>query len=166
MTTPELSRILPIERVGNGLDFDVAATPAECAALAARMGLEAIASLACRFTLKRARIRGEIAAVLAEGRLQARITQSCVVSLDPFDADIAEDFTVRFVPEGSEREDVDLEDEDEIPYTGNAIDLGEAAAEQLALALDPFPRKPGASLPEDTAPDTRTPFAVLGRLRQ
>ena len=32
---------------------------------------------------------------------------------------------------------------DEIPYEGDRIDLGEATVEQLALGLDPFPRRPG-----------------------
>ena len=166
MPGPEFSRPLAIERIGHGLDFSVQAQPEECAALAARMGLEGVLSLDCRFALKRIRIRGgEVSAVQAQGMLRARVVQVCVVSLDPFEVPVEEDFSVRFVPAGSEREDVDLEDEDEIPYEGSMIDLGEAAAEQLALALDPFPRKPGAALDPAAQDDPAGPFAALRLLR-
>jgi hypothetical protein len=36
-----------------------------------------------------------------------------------------------------------LEDEEPDVISGGSIDLGEIAAESLALALDPYPRKPG-----------------------
>ena len=144
------------------MDFLVEATQEERAALAARMGLEAVLALSCQFSLRRMRLHGgEVAAVHAQAALRARVTQTCVVSLEPFEAEVAEDFTVRFVPEGSEREDVDIEDEDEIPYAGIAIDLGEAAAEQLALALDPFPRKPGIAFEGHEDEEEGGPFSVL-----
>ena len=34
-----------------------------------------------------------------------------------------------------------------IPFEGNVIDLGETAAEQLGLALDPYPRISGVEMP-------------------
>ncbi|MEO5866096.1 MAG: DUF177 domain-containing protein, partial [Sphingomonas sp.] len=34
---------------------------------------------------------------------------------------------------------------DTVPHDGSAIDLGEVAAETMALALDPYPRAPGAA---------------------
>ncbi len=83
----------------------------------------------------------------ARGHLQARVLQTCVVSLDEFEAAVDEIFSLRFVPEGTETDDPDPESEDEMPYSGDVLDLGEAAAEQLALALDPYPRKPDAELP-------------------
>jgi uncharacterized metal-binding protein YceD (DUF177 family) len=165
MAAPELSRPLAVERIGRGMEVLVEATQEERAALAARMGLEAVLALSCQFSLRRIRLQGgEVAAVQAEGALRAKVSQVCVVSLEPFEAEVAEEFAVRFVPEGSEREDVDIEDEDEIPYSGISIDLGEAAAEQLALALDPFPRKPGVAFeaPEDESEEN--PFAALRRL--
>ena len=77
----------------------------------------------------------------------AAVTQTCVVSLDDFNATVEEVFQARFVPSGDESDDIDPESEDELPFEGNLIDLGEAAAEQLALALDPYPRLPGVELP-------------------
>ncbi len=117
----------------------VVATPAECAALADRFGLPAIASLACRFRFTPA-ARG---AVRAEGTLAAVVSQVCVVTGEVFEAPVSERFVVCFVPAGTENPDPALDDDDEIPCTDDTMDLGEAAAVQLALALDPYPRAPG-----------------------
>jgi uncharacterized metal-binding protein YceD (DUF177 family) len=102
--------------------------------------------------------------VLARGALRAKVTQTCVVSLDDFDAPVEEVFQVRFVPAGQETDDMDPESDDEIPFEGNVIDLGEAAAEQLGLALDPFPRMPRVELPVVEDEPEQHPFAALRRL--
>jgi uncharacterized metal-binding protein YceD (DUF177 family) len=144
---------------------EITANPAECAALAALFGLPAIAALHGQFTLAHER-RGVLLADLA---LQARITQICVVTLEPFETQIAETAALRFVPQPNSRdgEPVELDAEtlegpDEIFYTGEAIDIGAVLAEQLALALDPYPRKPGAALPAGFGEDAaQTPFAAL-----
>ena len=156
----EMSRLFPLTRIGAGTSFVVDARPDECRALAERMGVAAIGSLACRFDLRRA----ESDTVLATGLLRARVRQVCVVSLEAFDADVIEDFAVRFVPDGRQSDELDLESADEVTYQGGVIDLGEAAAEQLALALDPFPRKPGAELPAVAASDEGNPFSGLSKL--
>ena len=157
--TPELSRPFAIDRMGEATRITVDATDAEREAVARRLGVPSVASLVCRFNLR----RWEGATVQALGTLQARVTQTCVVSSDAFDTDIAEEFEIRFVPEGMESEEVDLDAPDEIPYAGAVIDLGEATTEQLALALDPFPKKPGAEIPPDAQNAPAGPFAVLAR---
>jgi uncharacterized metal-binding protein YceD (DUF177 family) len=158
--TPEFSRAVLIASIREGAHRVVEATATERDAVAVRLGLAAVCHLHCAFDLYPA----SAGVVGATGKLLARIAQTCVVSLEPFEADITEDFQVRFVPAGAETNDFDLEADDEIPYQGAAIDLGEAAVEQLALALEPFPRKPGAALPE--APEEASgPFAALARLR-
>lgn len=73
---------------------------------------------------------------------------------------------MRCVPAGEESEDADPEALDEIPYTNGMLDLGEAAAEQLGLALDPYPRAPGAVLPEIEDDSDEGPFGALGALRR
>ena len=73
-------------------------------------------------------------------------------------------FDAMFVPEDEVREELGPDDIDEIPYSGGTIDLGEAAAEQLALALDPYPRIDGAAMPDFDGEDTG-PFAALARRR-
>jgi hypothetical protein len=151
---PEFSRPLALARIGGaGRTVAVEATPAERAGLALRLRLPELPALACRFVLR------PVAAgvVAADGLLQARVVQICVVSLDPFEATIEERFALRFVPQGSESPAIDPDAVDEIPYCGTTIDLGEAAAEQLALALDPYPRKPGVPRPEDVQPEPEAP---------
>ncbi|MBV9250527.1 MAG: DUF177 domain-containing protein [Acetobacteraceae bacterium] len=161
--TPELHRPIAAERIGpEAQEFIVEATPAECRLLAVRMNLPAIESLVCRFALRR---EGG-AMIHATGTLLARVVQTCIVSLDDFAADVQEEFSVWFVPEGRESEEIDPEADDEIPYTGGVIDLGEAAAEQLGLALDPYPRKPYAVMPEIEEAEEPHPFAALAALRR
>jgi len=163
VTAPaEFSRPLAVDRVGAaGLMQRIEATPAECAALAGRLGVPGVPAFAATFRLS----RGEAGRIAAQGRLEGRLVRDCVVTLDPFEAPVAEDFAVAFVPEESLGEAIDLEGEDEIPYAGNTIDLGEAAAEQLALTLDPYPRRPGAELPAEAMEAPGSPFAALARRR-
>jgi uncharacterized metal-binding protein YceD (DUF177 family) len=159
--TPEFQRPLSLERIGpQGLDLTVKATPAECAALAVRMNLPAVLAVSCAFHLT----RDGRDVVLARGALRAKVTQTCVVSLDDFDAPVEEVFQVRFVPVGQETDDMDPESDDEIPFEGNVIDLGEAAAEQLGLALDPYPRMLGVEMPAVEDEPEQHPFAALRQL--
>lgn len=146
------------------------------AAIAARLRIPALLALAVRWTL-RASAGG---AIEADGVLEATVVQDCVVTLEPFEAPLAERFRVLFVPVAEvadERfEDDDLDAPDTIPFEGGTIDLGEASVEQLALALDPFPRRPGAAFQSDgdgldvEGPDADgttavSPFAVLAARR-
>ena len=165
MTPPsEFPRPLALDRLGSaGHEETVSATAAECAALAVRLGIPALHALTCRWRLR----RSSGGRIEADGLLEASLVRECVITLDAFEMRTRESFNVVFVPAGSETEDPDPEAVDEIPYDGSVIDLGEAAAEQLALTLDPYPHKPGAALPaldEPEPPATRpSPFAVLGR---
>jgi hypothetical protein len=167
--TSDLSRPISLSRIGpGGLTVVVRATPEECVAVAARMGIPAIRSLECRFRLTPWGDQGSDArgSIHAEGRLHAQVTRECVVSAEDFETAVEDEFSICFVPSGHERDDADLPDPDlpdEVPYDGDTIDLGEATAEQLGLALDPYPRIEGATLPalEDEA--DVSPFAILAR---
>lgn len=159
----ELERLFPLDRLGaRPVEFVVEADEAERAALARRFAIPAVTALRCRFLLRRA----APGIVDAEGALEARTVQTSVVTLADFPQDVAESFQLRFVPAGQESDDLDPETPDEIPYEGTALDLGEAAAEQLALALDPYPREPGAAFPEEGSDPAPHPFGALGRLRK
>lgn len=159
---PEISRPLALDRVGPaGLAVLVEADPAELPAVAARLGVPAVHALRCAFRLRR--IGGAV--IEAQGDLVASLTQQCVVSLDDFDGVAHERFLVHFVPAGTEDEDPEPDAPDEIPFEGSSIDLGEAAVEQLALALDPYPRRPGAELPATASDAPLGAFAALGVLR-
>lgn len=180
MSRPEFSRRVPLNRIGaHGLDQEIEASEAERLALAARLQIPAVASLRGRFQLSAP--RGGL--VEADGELRAEVTQLCVVTLEAFEAVVHERFRLRFVPEGTEDDGSDPEAPDELPYADGVIDLGETAVEQLALGLDPYPRRPGLpplALPGETAVDGTDddgeleapgterphPFAVLaGRMK-
>ena len=162
MTTPEVSRPQRAEAIGKaGIMVEIVATPAECAAVARRLGIPALRSLVGKFQLQAL----EGGAIAANATVSARLVRDCVVSLEQFETTQREAFSLRFVPEGSETVDPDPESDDEIPFAGGMIDLGEALVEQVALDLDPFPRKPGAVLPEEAAPENVSPFAALAALR-
>jgi uncharacterized metal-binding protein YceD (DUF177 family) len=145
MTAPEFARPQRLDQIGAGESrVQVQASAEELQALARRFALVGIEQLAADYTLRR-----DAAGVVARGHLSARVTQSCTVTGDPLPATIEEDFALRFVPESEEGgvDEVELDEGemDTVFYAGGAIDLGEAAAETLALALDPYPRSPGAA---------------------
>ncbi|MHA6718965.1 YceD family protein [Sphingomonas sp. RS6] len=146
MNAPEFSRPHRLDQIGTGeSDVRIVADDAERAALSRRFGLKAIERLEAAYHLRR-----DAQGVVARGHLSARLTQACVVTDDPLPATVEQDFAIRFLPEVSTAggdEEVELtEDEcDTVFYTGGTIDLGEAAAETMALELDPYPRSPRAA---------------------
>lgn len=159
----EMERPVAIDRIGtSGLDLVVEAAPEELGAISTRLLLPSVRRLRCAVRMKR--LDGSI--IEASGSLEAEVTQTCVVSLDEFPQAVLESFVVRFVPEGMESDDDDPESPDEIPYPAGAIDLGEAAIQQLALALDPYTRKPGLPEAGEEEPTTPNPFAALAALHR
>ena len=86
------------------------------------------------------------------------------ISLEPLPVQVDERFSVDLVeaaePETDEIE-VSLDDNAPDVIEDGRIDLGQYAVEQLALALDPFPRKPGAEFVQPEEPAEISPFAVL-----
>lgn len=151
-------------------DYHLSASETQRAALAKRFDLPGICRLDGHFRLKHE--RGGV--ILAALTMHADITQICVVTLEPFDERLEEETTLRFVPaamarsaavEGEEEEEditpESFDSPDEIFYEHDQIDLGAALSEQLALALNPYPRKPGATLPDAATDETANPFAVL-----
>jgi hypothetical protein len=109
------------------------------------------------------------------GRVQARIGQTCVVTLEPIESDIDEAVDVVFAPPEQIPELADLVDEaaeSEIPdppepIENGTIDLGRLATDVLFLAVDPYPRKPDAVFePVLVADDPEDhPFAALKALQ-
>jgi uncharacterized metal-binding protein YceD (DUF177 family) len=163
MTELPFSRPLRVEPLPrDGLETEIEANAAERESLAALNGLPAIARLTARFVVKKWR-RG----VEVEGELSARVTQTCVVSLEPFEVDIDEPIDARFLPgaPGAAPPVDPLEEDAPDPLIDGKIDLGALASEFLTLSLDPYPRKPGVAFEppaEDEGPDS--PFARLRSL--
>lgn len=158
--TPELSRLVPLDRLGSRpLEIEVVADEVEARAVALRLGIPAVTALRCRFTLLRR--SDDVSVINAQAELTARVVQVCVIDLEPFEAPVSERFELRFVPAGQESLDDDPESPDEIAYDLSTLDLGEVSVEQLALALDPFPRRPGAVMQDPVDEPTASPFAAL-----
>jgi len=141
---PEFSRRVDLARVG-ALEstYPISAEAGERAALARRFELLSLDRLEAEIRLKR--MGGGM--VRLTGRFSTDVVQACVLSLEPVASALEQDFTVLYGPaEPDKTVMVDLESDAAEPFDGDAIDIGEAVAQQLALALDPYPRAPGARL--------------------
>lgn len=166
MSAPEFSR--PFDRRSiTSRPVILAANAQECAALAERFALPAIHRLEASLDLV---AQGEV--VHARGRMQAEIVQACAISGDDLPVSLDEDITLRFVPPRAYQPDEEIElaqeELDEIEYEGTAFDLGEAVAQSLALAIDPFLAGPDAERVREQvlgAQEPSGPFAALGKLK-
>jgi uncharacterized metal-binding protein YceD (DUF177 family) len=118
-------------------EYPLSAPEAARAALARRFGLQRIDRLEGQLAVLRA---GEGAR--ATGRLVADVVQTCVVSGEPVPAHLNEPLDLRFEAVDPDAVEIELEPDalDVMPVEGDAIDLGEAIAQALAVALDPYPR--------------------------
>lgn len=176
MSGPEFSRPLRVEQLPGRLSrHRIEADETERARLARRFGLVALDRLEAEIEIAAPTAAG---LVRLRGRLSAELVQTCGVTLAPLPARIEAPFTLSFAPAAEEErgmeDELDLVWDDEDPpdpIEDGRIDLGEAVAEQLALALDPFPRAPDAAFvappePEPEPPAKASPFAALAALRQ
>jgi uncharacterized metal-binding protein YceD (DUF177 family) len=167
--TPELSRIHDVRRIGH-LDLTVTASEVEREALAKRFALLAVERLKAELTLTR---EGET--VGAAGRLTADVVQTCAVTGEPLATAIDEPLLLRFVPAAEDHRpdeeiELDAKDCDEIEFSNGNIDVGEAVAQSLGLAIDPYACGPEAEaarirhglLDEESA----GPFAALAALKK
>lgn len=167
---PELSRPLAVDKIpAGGMVEDIVASPAERKAVAARFGLLDMSKLEAHLDIDHA--EGHMIAVT--GTMTAEVVQQCVVTLDPVPAHIDDAIDIVFAPAGlleaganpphSESSDEEAPE----PIVNGKIDLGELVAQHLAVALNPYPRKPGAELPvmnagkTDEGADSPNPFAKL-----
>ena len=147
----EFCRPISVEELGDDVvDQQIEADADERAALASRLGLSAIGSLTAALELRRPK-SGSL--VHVHGAFEAQVVQACVVSLEPVDAHIREAFEAVYTLAPADAMAVEQEfsladDDPPEPVEGGVIDLGEAVVQQLAVALDPYPRRPDAQLPE------------------
>jgi hypothetical protein len=176
--TLPISRLVTVAEVPDkGADFTITATPEQLPALAMALKLPAVSSFEARVHVRPFGREG----LGVSGTVLADITQTCVVTLDPFDSHVEADIDLELTPPHDERhqrrypqedsnEDVagrgaDLDAPD--PLVDGAVDIAAVAVEFLALSLDLHPRKPGAAFSghEEDAGHA-SPFAGLGRMLQ
>lgn len=168
----EFSRVFAVRKIPDaGLAVSLVATPEELVALAERMGILACESVRADLTLRKSDRDRRVDAV---GRLTAKVTQACVVSLEPVPEAIDEPLNLLFLDESLIETDADKEiTEEELlddtpvpdPIVRGQIDVGAVVAECLALALDPYPRRADAVFDAPKVPDDEpvrpNPFAAL-----
>lgn len=105
------------------------------------------------------------------GRVVADAVQSCVLTLEPLPVHVDDRFEINLVEAvdtaPSDEGEIDLELDDDSPdvVENGQIDLGQYAVEQLALHLDPYPRKDGAVFEQPPEPGEISPFGVLRALK-
>lgn len=171
-SSPEFSRIVKLDEIGRiEWPAHIEANAEERSHIAARFGFLSLDRFEAQYSLTR-----EAQAVVATGTIRADLTQPCIASGEPVPETLREGFLIRFVPEDGaaqarpdEEVEIDAAECDILPFSGNRIDIGEALAETLALAVNPYPRSPNADaylreagvLSEDQA----GPFAALAALR-
>ncbi|MBK8158243.1 MAG: DUF177 domain-containing protein [Rhodospirillaceae bacterium] len=174
------SRIIEASSVSaRSSERQLEANPAERAALADVLDLQAMDRLVAKLALRRL----SSGLIEVKGALESEVVQTCGVTLEPVPAKVAETFRLTFgdaQPEPDLSEiDIDFEDSDPPePILDGKIDLGALVAEQLSLGLDPYPRKEEAALPQEFAPNEaeiaaenqlagkRKPFLGLDKLRK
>jgi len=159
---------LTLDRVRDGDRIDLVADAAECAAVCERLGLASLDRLDAHAVLTRDGER-----IGASGRLKAALEQRCVASGEALRVHLDEAFELYFVPApapGDEEVELDAAELDLLFHDGQAIDLGAAIADSLALALDPYPRSAnaGAALKQAgvISEEEAGPFAALAALKE
>jgi len=169
----EFSRLIAADQIGpQETEREIVANAAERARLVERFGLLALDRLTATLSLKRT--RGGL--IQVRGRFEAEVVQACVVTLEPVRSRLSESFTVAFGTgsTASAGEAVIALEEEDPPeeLIDGRIDLGETVAQQLAVALDPYPHAPGAGDQAGTAAadgagtdKAASPFATLAQLR-
>jgi hypothetical protein len=170
----------------DGVAVAIRANNDERAALARANSLAAVESFEADLRVARWGAEG----LDVSGVLRARVRQTCVVTLEDFDAAIDTPIHVRFAPpvrpatpahgardgrarakasfddeeDGGSAQIVDLDADAPDELVGGAVDLGAVAAEFLTLNLDPYPRRPGVAFVEPEPAEAReSPFATLAR---
>ena len=118
-----------------------------------------------------------------KGRILAKVIQNCVLSLDRITTSIKKEIDLLLVPNdagflrGLDGPDVEY-------YSGQTCDIGEIMAVELALSIDPYPRKVEGNLGEvgrnliginltneeeyraNKAQNMKNPFALLNKLKK
>ncbi len=173
----ELSRPLAVTDIGNEpMLFEVVADADELTTLARRFDLCTLESLTGRLAVRRTTARdgsGDVVRVCID--LDAAVVQRCIATLEPVATTLSEtgmevEFALNADSGEIAREIAFTPDDTDPPepLTGDSIDIGELLAQHLALAINPYPRSPGATLDLQQDEETVTsesPFSALAQLR-
>ena len=140
VTANEFTHVVKLSEIGgHSRNLRLIADEASRSGLMKRFDLATLDSLEAQLSLE---LDG--ADVIATGRFTADLAQFCIATNDPVPAHIDEPIHIRFIPEpmaGGETEiELGADDCDTVFHDGQTIDLGEAVAQSMGLALNPYPR--------------------------
>ncbi|RIK88784.1 MAG: metal-binding protein [Hyphomicrobiales bacterium] len=147
---------------GKGMEVAIEADAGQRAALAAAHGLRAVERFVATLSVAPWKKGG----VRVSGRVEAAVVQDCVVTLEPVAGTVDEAVSAVFLPEGSKLAvparsaegeillDAEGDDAPEL-FCGDTVDVGQLAEEFFALGIDPYPRRPGASVDGDGGADEK-----------
>lgn len=166
MTAPDLpySELVRLHQIGGGTKRRLEPDAAARARIARALDLASLDAFVADIDLAPSPGGWRLA-----GHVRASLAQTCGITLDPLPLEIDSAFVINLseaVDPESEEIVITLDDESPDLIEAGQIDLGQYAVEQLALRLDPFPRKPGAEFVQPPEPVEISPFAVLKQLRQ
>ncbi|WP_051016469.1 DUF177 domain-containing protein [Bartonella tamiae] len=166
-------RSLPLK----GYNVHLSAHENECNKLAQNHGLIDVKFFESELKILPWKKRG----VRVKGFFKAKITQHCVVSLEPVESTLHEKVETIFLPQDSRLVKPDVVDESgelfldsdgpDAPeiFTGDIIDVGHVLEEFFELSIDPYPRKQHFNWKNKIEiideMDKISPFAALKKLK-
>jgi uncharacterized metal-binding protein YceD (DUF177 family) len=106
--------------------------------------------------------------------MSAEIQQFCVISGETVSGNLVESVDERFGPSDETGIEIAFEEENTPePIIDGRIDLAEIIAQYLGVAIDPYPRAPGAKImqqyqdeEEEMLETRKNPFGVLSSLQR
>lgn len=164
MSDAAYSEVIRINQIGAGLSRHLEPDAETRARIAEALDLQSLDRFQADLTLS-----PTAAGWRLSGRVIAEAVQTCGVTLEPLPVAVDSSVDLALVeatPDAEAREvEVSLDDDAPDVIEDARIDLGQYAVEQLALSLDPFPRKPGVEFEPPAQTEERSPFAVLKAIR-
>ena len=163
--TLPLSEPVRLNEIGKGLDRTLEPDAAARAKIAKALDLASLDAFVADLSVAPAANAG----YRLTGRIRASAVQTCGITLEPLPVEIDQRFSIDLVEavDPIETDEIEITLDDDAPdiIEDGRIDLGQYAVEQLALTLDPFPRKPGAEFVQPDEPAEISPFAVLKQFK-
>lgn len=178
-TAPIVRTLSPADVAPSGTHVPIEADAAQRAALAVAADVPSVEAFSADLLVRP--WSGDGFAV--SGRVKAKLTQICVVTLEPIATTIDEEIDVKLVPpEAMAKYEIEPDEKGEIdldasaldlpePFEGGVLDLGSLAVEHFLLGIDPYPRKEGVVFDAETAGvgdgrEKLSPFAALARMKK
>ena len=163
---PEFSRLVALAQLSTRpYRQRIEATAGEREKLSRRLDLISLDRLVAEVELRRQ--SSEV--ILLEAEFAAEFEQCCAVTLEPVRGQVSDRFSLVYGPAPEEEQEIALTSDEPAfePLHGNSIDIGEAVAQELSLALPVFPRDPDAKIDQATMEEPlQGPFATLARVRR